>query len=196
MTATNLVIVAEQFVLLQDNTGVISDVDSCLAISIYLVVVYFRERRTSADYSSSLVFHDIVLTDVCCGVKHHNSIVVVVDLVLHDPSVACFKSKDAFTTSFSYFVVQYDRVTRVVSTKSNVCFVVFHDLILFNVSKARLNKKNSLAIVGLNVVVANCGRSKISALYTCNFVLLYGQILFYSGKVVLARANNSASLIF
>jgi hypothetical protein len=128
-------------------------------------------------------------------VKEHDAVRVVVNLVFHNPCVPCFKSKHPFATAFSNLVVQNNCVARVLSTKSNVGFVVLGDDVLFYVCITGLNQENALAVVALNGIVADSGRREVCALDSGVFVLLDRQVLLNSREVVLARADNATALV-
>jgi hypothetical protein len=130
------------------------------------------------------------------GVKQHDAVRIVVNLVFHDPRIACFQSKDPFATALSNFIVQNNCVARVLSTKSNVSFVVLGDEVLFYVRVTRLDQENALTVVALNGIVANSSRRVVSALDPGVFVLLDCQVLLNSREVVLARAYNATALVF
>ena len=127
--------------------------------------------------ASSLVLINIVFWQMWRRVKHNNSVVVVVDLVVLYPAEPTLYHKDTLTSWRVYPVIVYDCVTWIVSSKSYVSFVVCEDIILLYVSTGSLNQKNALSKIRTDLVPHDRNMSSFHTLYSCSSIVRYWNVL-------------------
>ena len=93
----HLVEVGEELVLLHVYAAVVAHCDSGLVVSEYLVLLYLGERRARAYDACPLVLVDLVVAHVNAGVEHDYAILVIVDVVVFDPTKPSFDAENALT---------------------------------------------------------------------------------------------------
>jgi hypothetical protein len=181
-----LVEVGEEFVLLHVYSRVVTHGDASLVVSKYLILLYLGERTTWAQDAWPLVLMDLIIAYLHAAIEHHNTISVVVDIVVFDPTEACFYSEDAFTPWLINEVVEYHCVCWVGSSVCDVGLIVRMDLILLNVSTRTVYQQYALPIITKYAVVDQDNRG-ISWDFDPRFSVAANMMIFvYSSEVLVA----------
>jgi hypothetical protein len=119
---------------------VISYDNTTSTITINVIFLYFRKTTTTDNDSWSLIFIYLVFWYVWRTIKHYDSIIIIIDLVVLYPTKSTFNYKNTFTSWWIYFIILNDCIRREISTKSDICFIISVNLILFNVSTSSFNQ--------------------------------------------------------
>lgn len=190
-----LIVIAVELIFSKNRSATVSDTDSSGSVSIDVVNFNFGEGTPSQDNACSLVLHDLIFRNVSSRIKNHNAITVVVNFVLYDPSKSSFNSKDALTTAFTYLVTENSCVTRHVSSKSDVGFVIHFNAVFLNMGVSRLNEEDTLTIVLHDFIVLNHNCCKVRSFNPCQFILCDCQVFLYSGVVIFTSTKDAVTFI-
>lgn len=128
-----LILVGIYLVIQYLKPAVVSDCNTGLPVSKYLVVFDLWETVATADNSGPLVLVDRVARDMWTAVIQDDSIAVVEYLVVLYPTEASFDTKNSLAPRLIYHVVQNNGVCAVVSTKCYVGLIVLENLVFLNV---------------------------------------------------------------
>jgi hypothetical protein len=89
----------ESYLIVDDHCGrVVSHDYSTGGIAKDTVFLDPRETATRSHDSRTLVFINVVLCHIGRTIKQHNAVIVIVDTICLDPSIARFNGKDALRT--------------------------------------------------------------------------------------------------
>lgn len=128
-------------------------------------------------------------------IKHNNPIVVVVYFILLYPRIPILNCKYAFTSSWMNFVFKDNSVSWVISSKSNICFVIGTYFISFNMSTSTFYQKDALTKVAVDLVIHNRNGGSFHNFDTCSLLVCNVVVLFNSSKVEVASTQNSILLV-
>ena len=135
-----LIEVSKQLVFLNQDFTIVSNCNSCLIVSINLVLIYLRKAWATANNTTSLVLVYLVVWDVSAAVEENDSVTVVIDLVVLDPAEPCFDAEDALGPRLIDKIIQDHRVSWVIASICNVCFIVLKYFILLDVATSWVHK--------------------------------------------------------
>lgn len=127
------------FIVEYVSNALISDDDTSSGVAEYAVALDLREAAATYQYPTSLVLIDVILSHMWTAVKHNNSIIVVIDLVVLYPAEATLNNEYAFTPGWIYFIVCYYSFWRAISSQGYVCLEIGIDLIKFYVGICTLH---------------------------------------------------------
>ena len=96
----DLIVISKKLVFFHVYAAVISYRDTCLIIAKYLILLYLGEGRPWTYDTWSLVLVNLIIADMNAAVEHNYSILVVVYVIVFDPTKPSFYTEDAFTPRF------------------------------------------------------------------------------------------------
>ena len=134
---------------------------------------------------------DLVIRDVVGAVEDYDAVGIVVDVVVLDPAESGLDGKDTLWTRLVNQVVQDNCVSRIVSTVSNVSFVVLKNVIFLDVARGSVNKENTLAKIAENLVIQNFDLSLITSSNSGLSVWTDMVILLDPTEILFALNSNS-----
>ncbi len=142
-----------------------------------------------------MVFIDVVLKQLGRGVEHDDTIIVVINLIVNDPTVPTLDHEYPLTSGGVYSIVVDDCVTGAVSSKSYIRLVIQVDLILFDVGACTLNQQNPLSEIRADLVLDNRDMSTFDTLDSSSSVVPYDGVLVYLGVVLSSGTYDPIFLV-
>ncbi len=76
----------------------ISDDNASSRVTIDTIAFYLWKTATTNKHATPLIFIDIIFCEMWTTIKHNNSIIIVIDLIVLDPTEATFNDEDTFTS--------------------------------------------------------------------------------------------------
>jgi len=144
-------------------------------------------KTTSTSYNScSLIFIYIILTDMWRTIKHDDSIIVVIYLIILNPGKTTLYNEYAFSSGGVNFVVIYYCVWWIITSKCDVCFEIYIYFVLFYMSWSWFNKQYTLAKIRANLIFDDCNWGTFNSFNPCPSIIRYWLILFNPCKIILS----------
>ena len=148
-----LVEVWKQFVVFKLHLRIVSHCHARLIVSEDLVLFNLGETTPAHYDATALVLVDLIIRDMIWTIKDYDTIRIVINVIVLNPTEACFNCEDALWPRLINQVVQDHRVCRIVATIGDVGLVILENIVLLNVSWSCVYEEDALAKITENLVV-------------------------------------------
>lgn len=184
------------YLILNDQSlSFISDNYSTSVVSKNGVFLNLRvTASTCQDSRPCILVYDIV-KNVRWAVKQDNAIIIVVYLIIFDPTEPALNHEDPLRTTWINIIIEDHSVGATLSSKGNISFKVCEDFVLFNMGASALNKKDSLRKVTKNFIFGYRNSSTFEGLNTRLSVSWNWRVFFNSSKIVPSSTKDTVLFV-
>jgi len=91
-----LIEVGEHSIVFQFAFTIISHHNAGLVISENLILLNLGKTWSRANYSCTLILVDLIIWNVIAAIKHNDSVTVIIDIIMLNPTKTSFDAEDSF----------------------------------------------------------------------------------------------------